>query len=124
MCCLQLFPANTAHMAQYKDTMVAYMIYYLIAYKFLGHHCALIYKTSFRPMPTSWRSLTLGHDSSTGHSLPGARPLDPLVHIFNPSSGTHVLSQFQYTSFIPIIKVTPLPCTFFILIFICRCKLL
>ena len=56
--------------------------------------------TSFRPVPTSRRSLMLGHDSSTGHSLPGACPLDPLVHMFNPSSGTHFLSQFCYTCFI------------------------
>ena len=39
-----LFLANTTYATQYKDTTVAYMIYYLIAYKFLSHHCALIYK--------------------------------------------------------------------------------
>ena len=43
-------------------------------------------------MPTARHSLTLGRSSSTGHSLPGARPLDPLVHMFHPSAGTHVLS--------------------------------
>ena len=65
--------------------------------------------TSFRPVPTSRRSLTLGHDSSTGHSLLGACPLDPLVHIFNPSSGTHASSQCWCASFIWIIEVTHIP---------------
>ena len=32
----------------------------------------------------------LGRASGAGHSLLGARPLDPLVHMFNPSPGTHV----------------------------------
>ena len=32
----------------------------------------------------------LGRASGAGHSLPGARPLDPLVLMFNPTSGTHV----------------------------------
>ena len=32
----------------------------------------------------------LGHASGAGHSLPGASPLDPLVHMFDPSSGTHL----------------------------------
>ena len=32
----------------------------------------------------------LGRASGAGHSLPGARPLDPLVRMFNPSSCTHV----------------------------------
>ena len=48
----------------------------------------------------------LSHDSGTGHSLLGASPLDPLVHMFNPTSCTHVLSQFQYTYLIPFIQVT------------------
>ena len=38
--------------------------------------------------------------ANASHSLLGAHPLDPLVHIFNPSFGTHVSSQFWYTSFI------------------------
>jgi len=41
----------------------------------------------------AWCSLTLGCASGAGHSLPGAHPLDPLVHIFNPSFGTHVSSS-------------------------------
>ena len=49
--------------------------------------------TSFRPVPTARHSLTLGRSFGTGHSLPGASPLDPLVHIFNPSSCTHLSSQ-------------------------------
>ena len=49
--------------------------------------------TSFRPMPTARHSLMLGHSFGTGHSLLGASPLDPLVHIFNPSSCTQVSSQ-------------------------------
>ena len=65
-----------------------------------------IRETSFRPVPMSWWLLMLSHDSSTGHSLPGACPLDPLVHMFNPSSGTYFLSQFWYTCFIWIVKVT------------------
>ena len=32
----------------------------------------------------------LGRASGAGHSLPGARPLDPLVRMLDPSSGTHV----------------------------------
>ena len=35
----------------------------------------------------------LGRASGAGHSLPGASPLDPLVHMFNPDPATHVLSQ-------------------------------
>jgi hypothetical protein len=49
--------------------------------------------TSFRPVPTARHLLVLGRSSSTGHSLLGASPLDPLVHMFNPSTGTHLLSQ-------------------------------
>ena len=33
---------------------------------------------------------TLSCASDACHSLPGACPLDPLVHMFNPSTGTHV----------------------------------
>ena len=32
----------------------------------------------------------LGRASGAGHSLPGARPLDPLVRMLHPSSGTHL----------------------------------
>ena len=32
----------------------------------------------------------LGRASGAGHSLPGASPLDPLVRMLDPSSGTHV----------------------------------
>ena len=32
----------------------------------------------------------LGRACGAGHSLPGARPLDPLVRMLDPSSGTHV----------------------------------
>ena len=32
----------------------------------------------------------LGCASGAGHSLPGARPLDPLEHMLHPSSGTHL----------------------------------
>ena len=32
----------------------------------------------------------LGRACGAGHSLPGARPLDPLVHMLDPSSATHV----------------------------------
>ena len=35
----------------------------------------------------------LGRASGAGHSLPGARPLDPLVHMFNASSVTHPSSH-------------------------------
>ena len=55
--------------------------------------------TSFRPVPTARHSLTLGRSFGTGHSLPGASPLDPLVHIFNPSSCTHVSSQSSMLHF-------------------------
>ena len=64
-----------------------------------GHILVILFLflfTSFRPVPTAQHSLTLGCSSSTGHSLPGACPLDPLVHMFNASSGTHVSSQFCY----------------------------
>ena len=60
--------------------------------------------TSFRPAPTAWCSLMLGCASGASHSLLRAC-LDPLVHMFNPTSNTHVLFQFQYTFFIPIIKL-------------------
>jgi len=76
--------------------MVAYMIYYIIAYV-TGF--SLYIRQALDP-PTAWRLLTLGRASSTGHSLPGAHPLDPLVHMFNPSFGMHVSSQFRYTYFI------------------------
>jgi len=56
----------------------------------LIYHSYIILLTSFRPAPMVWHSLMLGHASGAGHSLPGAYPLDPLVHIFNPSFGTHV----------------------------------
>jgi len=36
---------------------------------------------------------SLSHVSSISHSLLGASFLDSLVHMFNPNSGTHVLSQ-------------------------------
>jgi len=39
------------------------------------------------------RSLMLGRASGAGHSFPGAHLLDPLVHMFNPSFGTHVSSS-------------------------------
>ena len=39
----------------------------------------------------------LGCSSGMGHSSPGASPLDPPVHIFNPSFGTHVSSQYPGT---------------------------
>ena len=32
----------------------------------------------------------LGRASGAGHSLPGASPLDPLVRMLDPSSGTHL----------------------------------
>ena len=57
-----------------------------------SHEC-LLNQTSFRPMPMARHSLTLSRSFSTGHSLPGASPLDPLVHMFYPSSCTHVSSQ-------------------------------
>ena len=78
-----------------KEKDVAYMIYYIITVKTFS-----LYFTSFRPVPTAWCSLMLSHSSSTSHSLPGARPLDPLVHMFHPSSGTHASSQCWYTCFI------------------------
>ena len=49
--------------------------------------------TSFRPVPTARHSLMLGRSFGTGHSLPGASPLGPLVHMLNPSSSTHVSFQ-------------------------------
>ena len=39
-------------------------------------------------------------DSGTGHSLPGASPLDPQIHMLNPSSGMHALFLTPYTIFI------------------------
>ena len=49
-------------------------------------------------MPMSQRSLVLSHDSSTGHSLPGASPLGPLIHmgmIEVPHHHLHVLLTQQ-----------------------------
>jgi len=39
----------------------------------------------------------LGRSFSAGHGSPGASPLDPLVHISNPSPYTHVKSQFPHS---------------------------
>ena len=69
-----------------------FVIYYVKFYLMLCHS-PFIYKTSFRPVPMAWHLLTLGHSFGTDHSSPGASPLDPLVHIFNPSSCTHLSSQ-------------------------------
>ena len=63
------------------------------------HHSYLYIQTSIRPVPTARHSLTLGCSFSTGHSLPGASPLDPPVHMFNPSSCTHVSSQSSMLHF-------------------------
>ena len=52
----------------------------------------------------------LSRSSGMGHSLPGATPLGPPVHILNPSFSAHVLSQS--------------PGIFLILIFICLYRLL
>jgi len=56
----------------------------------LQHLCQ---PTSLRPVPTARRSLALGRSFSVGHGSLGASPLDPLVHMFNPSPYTHVKSQ-------------------------------
>ena len=45
----------------------------------------------------------LGRACGAGHSLLGAHPLDPLVHMLNPSSGTHLYSQFWYTLLISVV---------------------
>jgi hypothetical protein len=50
-------------------------------------------KKLLRPAPTARRSLALGRSFGAGHGSPGASPLDPLLHMFNPSPYTHVKSQ-------------------------------
>jgi len=55
---------------------------------------AILVLTSLRPAPMARRSLALSRSFSMGHGSPGASPLDPLVHISNPSPYTHVKSQF------------------------------
>ena len=98
VCLLLLFSASAAHAAQCK-TQWSLSHYYIS----LSHHCVFIWLTSFRPVPTARRSLALGRSSSTSHSLPGASPLDPLVHMFNPSSDMHALFQFWYACFILVV---------------------
>ena len=82
------FPANAAYAAQYKDTMVAYMIYYV---NVLAKQTTVsLYIRQALDLHLRHGPRKLGRASGAGHSLPGARPLDPLVHMFNPSCGTHV----------------------------------
>ena len=81
------FPANAAYTAQYKDTMVAYMIYYV---NILAKQTTVsLYIQALDPH-LRHRPRKLGCASGAGHSLPGARPLDPLVHMLDPSSGIHL----------------------------------
>ena len=56
--------------------------------------CFCILEMSLRPMPMAWHSaIPLAQVTARQ----GASPLDPLVHIFNPSPYTHVKSQLPYS---------------------------
>ena len=58
--------------------------------EFVSHQfrCVFMYRQALDPH-LQHGPRKLGRASSAGHSLPGARPLDPLVHMFNLSSCTH-----------------------------------
>ena len=75
-----------------KEKDVAYVkLLCNIKAEFVSHHfpCVFMYRQALDPH-LRHGPRKLSRASSAGHSLPGARPLDPLVHMLNPSSGTHV----------------------------------
>ena len=55
--------------------------------------CVFLCFNDYKPKTHAY-GMALSRSFSVGHGLLGASPLDPLVHISNPSPYTHAKSQF------------------------------